>query len=91
MGWASTWKTAAPAGSEWMQETKPSTFAMMIHSYHPTSNQLESYIETAKARGFGFVFITHDTASPDPWDVLSQVWQEQLDFVEGVNEGLILP
>ena len=63
-------------------------FVSLIHSV-PDADTMKSHIDRAVARKIGYIYITDDSpTSPDgdPWNSLPSYWEEELDYIQSINE-----
>jgi len=74
----------------YLSSYEPGHFASLIHSV-PDADTMKSHIDRAVARQIGYIYVTDDSpTSPDrdPWNSLPSYWQEEIDYIQSLNQGL---
>lgn len=74
----------------YLSRYEPGHFASLIHSV-PDAATMKSHIDRAIARQIGYIYVTDDSpTSPDrdPWNSLPSYWQEQVDYIQSLNQRL---
>jgi hypothetical protein len=74
----------------YLSSYEPGHFASLIHSV-PDAATMKSHIDRAVARQIGYIYVTDDSpTSPDrdPWNSLPSYWQEEIDYIQSLNQGL---
>lgn len=82
------WITYQP--QSYLSSYEPGHFASLIHSV-PDAATMKSHIDRAVARQIGYIYVTDDSpTSPDrdPWNSLPSYWQEEIDYIQSLNQGL---
>lgn len=72
----------------WVANYPASRFAYL--SYGATQSQMTSIVSRAVAQNIGYVFVTSDALSPDPWDNVPTYWSAEVSALEA-NEGASPP
>jgi len=79
--------------ASWTENYPPSSFSNMIHEVSDSS-KVEEYIDLARSRNIGWIYITDDVM-PNPWDTLPSYWDQFIELCKGrdnncngeINEG----
>ncbi len=74
----------------YLSSYEPGHFASLIHSV-PDAATMKSHIDRAVARQIGYIYVTDDSPTNpdrDPWNNLPSYWQEEIDYIESLNQRL---
>lgn len=69
----------------YVQNYPTNRFAMLAYSV-PTATTMRSYVDLARARNIGYVYVTNDGGA-NPWDTLPSYWNALVDYVAQLNTG----
>ncbi len=67
--------------SAWVRSFPDERFCNLVYGVS-TKATMESYVELARTRNIGCVFITDDTLE-NPWNTLPEYWEDEVAFVAG--------
>lgn len=83
--YASGWPAYTP--DSYVASFAAERFAMLAHET-PTIAAMQSAVDLAIARNFGYVYITDDLLDPNPWDSLPSFWADEIAAIAQRNAGL---
>jgi hypothetical protein len=86
--YGSNWAGHIPAS--YVQNYDRNRFAMLAHEV-TSSATMQSHIDLAVSRNFGYVYITDDMLLPNPWDSLPSYWTTEVSHVASYNVPAIAP
>lgn len=65
-------------------------FSCLIHTV-PDTATMKGHIDRAIQRNIGYIYITDDSpdsSDRDPWNSLPSYWQEQVNYIQSINDSL---
>ena len=81
----SKWPSYVP--DTWIKDYEAKRFSMLAHTTS-TINDMKSAIDLALKRNIGYIYVTDD-GMPNPWNRLPTFWNEQVEYIEKLNDNLV--
>jgi Spherulation-specific family 4 len=76
------WLQYQPSG--YLRKYDRRRFALMLHNV-PDQKTMQQYLDLAVQRNIGYIYITNDTESPNPWDSFPNYWSAEIESIRAKN------